>query len=117
LIFLSFSCFFLVSFLFCPDLVLIFYHSLNLFFLSILSLDILFHCLSNFGYHSFNYFFHPFFYNFIFRLSPSLFFFISFYTRFGPHCFDCYLFYFLFLIVKNFVQDLFLIFCMVILVS
>jgi hypothetical protein len=42
-----------------------------------------------------------------FWLSPSLFSFISFYNRFGPYCFDYYLFLFNFLMFKNFVQDFF----------
>jgi hypothetical protein len=76
------------------------------FFPSILSFSTLFYFfLSNFGYRSFNCFF---FYLF-FRLSPSLFSFNSFYTRFGSHYFDYYLFfYFYFLMVKNFIHDCFL---------
>jgi len=81
------------------------YHFLN-FFISILSLNILFYLLI-----------YPIlvlillilflFFYFIFRLSPSFLSFIIFYTRFNPRCFDYYLFFFSFLIVKNFVQDFF----------
>ena len=113
-------CFFLsilslnILFYFFSDLVLIFliafcYPFLNLFFL-ILSLIILFYFLFNFDSPSFNCFFYPFFILF-FNYVPHYFFSISFYTIFGPHYFNYYLFLYKFLIVKNFVQDYILIFC------
>jgi hypothetical protein len=78
-----------------------------LFVLAILSVSILFHLffLFNFGFHSFNCFFSLFL--LFVLLSPSLFSFISFYTRFSPRCFDYYLFLLKKIMVKNFVQDFF----------
>jgi len=61
---------------------------------------ILFYFCIQFDLHSFYFYFFVFYYFldlFFSPISPSLFFSLSFYIKFGPHCFDCYLFYFLIL--------------------
>ena len=75
----SFNCSFLILFLIYFNFPLTFYFIYFLF---------------NFCPYSFNFFFLLLLFYFIFQFSLSLFSFISFYTRFDPHYFNCYLFSF-----------------------